>query len=91
MHVSFPGVPTQEQLYGPPNYIVTALGPGYSWALVTDPYRISGFVLSRTPTLSPAQWAAVRGAIGAAGENDCLYLTSPTTGGIERIEPLCTR
>jgi apolipoprotein D and lipocalin family protein len=90
LHVSFPGVPTQDQRYGAPNYIVTALGPDYSWALVTDPNRLSGFVLSRTPMLDSTQWAAVRAAIGAAGESDCLYLTSPTTGGYAGIAPLCS-
>lgn len=90
LHVSFPGVPTQDMRYGPPNYIVTALGDAYSWALVTDPNRLSGFVLSRTVALDAAQWGEVRAAIAAAGENACLYLTSPTTGGLDRITPLCT-
>ncbi len=89
LRVAFPGVPTQESLDGPPNYIVTALGPDYSWALVTDPYRISGFVLSRTPALDAVQWNNVVAAIEAAGEQPCLYLTSPVTGGREDITPLC--
>ena len=89
LHVSFPGVPTQDRRDGPPNYVVTALGGDYDWALVTDPARISGFVLSRTPALDPAHWAAVRTAIAAAGENSCTYLTSPTTGGLGTIAPLC--
>ncbi|WP_084525283.1 lipocalin family protein [Nocardia vaccinii] len=89
LHVSFPGVPTQDRREGPPNYIVTALGANYDWALVTDPARISGFVLSRTPALDSARWAAARAAITAAGENSCLYLTSPTTGGLSTIAPLC--
>ena len=91
LHVSFPGVPTQEDLYGPANYVVTALGPEYSWSLVTDPQRRSGFLLSRTPTLSKAQWTSVRSAMTKAGLNDCLFLTSPTAGGIGQIEPLCNR
>ncbi|MBU3064882.1 lipocalin family protein [Nocardia sp. NEAU-G5] len=90
LHVSFPGVPTQDQLDGPPNYIVTALDTDYAWAVVTDPYRLSGFVLSRTAELSAAQWDRIRSGIIAAGMNPCLYLTSPTTGGIDTIEPLCT-
>ncbi|MEV0247590.1 lipocalin family protein [Nocardia sp. NPDC050712] len=90
LHVSFPGVPTQDTRYGPTNYIVTALGADYSWALVTDPYRLSGFVLSRTPELDPGQWDQVRTAIIAAGEDSCLYLTSPTTGGLQSIAPLCS-
>ncbi|MFE6859064.1 lipocalin family protein [Nocardia sp. NPDC057668] len=90
LHVSFPGVPTQDMRYGPTNYIVTALGADYSWALVTDPYRLSGFVLSRTPALAPDQWDRVRTAITDAGEDPCLYLTSPTTGGLQNIAPLCS-
>ncbi|MGV9408294.1 lipocalin family protein [Nocardia sp. NPDC003693] len=90
LHVSFPGVPTQDMRYGPTNYIVTALGADYSWALVTDPYRLSGFVLSRTTALADDQWDRVRTAITTAGEDPCLYLTSPTTGGLQNIAPLCT-
>ncbi|MVU77582.1 lipocalin [Nocardia sp. ET3-3] len=89
LHVSFPGVPTQDARYGPANYVVTALGADYSWALVTDPHRSSGFVLSRTPALEPAEWLRIRAAIAAAGEDACWYLTSPTSGGIEAISPLC--
>ncbi|MGV9662075.1 lipocalin family protein [Nocardia niigatensis] len=90
LHVSFPGVPTQDSRTGPTNYIVTALADDYSWALVTDPYRLSGFVLSRPAQLDQAQWDRVRTAIAAAGEDACLYLTSPTTGGLDRIAPLCS-
>ncbi|MFF4024103.1 MULTISPECIES: lipocalin family protein [Nocardia] len=89
LRVAFPGVPTQESLDGPPNYIVTALGPDYSWALVTDPFRISGFVLSRTPALDADQWNQIVAAIVSAGEQPCLYLTSPVTGGRDDITPLC--
>ncbi|MFE9580711.1 lipocalin family protein [Nocardia sp. NPDC006044] len=90
LHVSFPGVPTQDRIDGPTNYIVTALGPDYSWALVTDPYRTSGFVLARAPMLDAAEWSRVRAEIVAAGQDPCLYLTSPTTGGRSDIAPLCT-
>jgi apolipoprotein D and lipocalin family protein len=89
LHVSFPGVPTQDRREGPTNYIVTALGPDYSWAVVTDPSRISGFVLARAASLDAGAWQQVRTAITAAGQNPCLYLTSPTTGGESRIVPLC--
>jgi apolipoprotein D and lipocalin family protein len=89
LHVSFPGVPTQDRREGPTNYIVTALGPDYSWAVVTDPSRISGFVLARAASLDADAWQQVRTAITAAGQNPCLYLTSPTTGGESRIVPLC--
>ncbi|MTE11419.1 lipocalin family protein [Nocardia aurantiaca] len=90
-HVSFPSVPGQGQLDGPTNYIVTALGPDYSWALVTDPTRLSGFVLARSPALDAPTWDRVREAITAAGQTPCMYLTSPVTGGQTDLAPLCLR
>ncbi|MEU7628578.1 lipocalin family protein [Nocardia sp. NPDC049220] len=91
LHVSFPGVPTQDRVNGPTNYIVTALGPEYSWAVVTDPSALSGFVLARGVALDNAAWQEVRASIVAAGQNPCLYLTSPVTGGESAIVPLCIR
>ncbi|MFC9872831.1 lipocalin family protein [Nocardia salmonicida] len=91
LHVSFPGVPGQDGLRGDTNYIVTALGPDYSWALVTSPSRLSGFVLSRTPALDDATWQQIDEAIRIAGQDPCIYLTSPTTGGREGVAPLCAR
>ncbi|UGT44892.1 lipocalin family protein [Nocardia yamanashiensis] len=73
------------------NYIVTALDPGYGWAVVVNPERTAGFVLSRTPDPDAAQWAAIRSGLDAAGVDSCLLLTSPVTGGFEGIEPLCAR
>ncbi|WP_417935258.1 lipocalin family protein [Gordonia phthalatica] len=52
----------QRGRHHPPNCVIVALGRDYSWALVTDPARTSGFVLSRTPVLSSTQWKSVRGA-----------------------------
>lgn len=91
LHVSFSGVPGQEEREGPTNYLVAALGPDYSWALVTSPSRLSGFVLSRTPVLDDNTWQDVDAAIRTAGQDPCVYLTSPTTGGDDAIRPLCTR
>lgn len=91
LHVSFPSVPGQDGREGPTNYIVTALGPDYSWALVTSPSRLSGFVLSRTPALDETTWQQVSDEIRAAGQDPCIYLTSPTTGGRDGVQPLCTR
>ncbi|WP_306362285.1 lipocalin family protein [Nocardia sp. CC227C] len=85
------GVTFWNQPDPPTNYVVTAIDPDYSWALVVNPERTSGFVLSRTPTRSADDWSAIRAAIDAAGMNSCLFLTSPTTGGDERIVPLCER
>ncbi|WP_063003259.1 lipocalin family protein [Nocardia salmonicida] len=91
LHVSFPGVPGQDGRVGDTNYIVTALAPDYSWALVTSPSRLSGFVLSRTPALDDATWQQIDEAIRIAGQDPCIYLTSPTTGGREGVAPLCAR
>ncbi|MGW0037368.1 lipocalin family protein [Gordonia sp. NPDC003376] len=90
LHVSFPGVPTQESLDGPSNYLVTYLADDYSWALVGDPSRVSGFVLSRSPAVDKAAWQKIRRVVEASGYNSCLMLTSPTTQGLQEIKPLCT-
>lgn len=91
LRVRFPGVPNWGESETVPNYIVVGLDQDYSWAVVTDPGRRSGFVLSRTPALDRSQWKSVRAAIARAGQSDCTYLTSPTTGGLSEIVPLCTR
>lgn len=91
LHVSFPGIPGQDGREGPTNYIVSALGPDYSWALVTSPSRLSGFVLSRTPSLDATAWQQIDEEIRIAGQDPCIYLTSPTTGGRGDVVPLCAR
>ncbi|GGF92792.1 hypothetical protein GCM10007304_03260 [Rhodococcoides trifolii] len=90
LHVSFPGVPTQENPDGPTNYIVTYIADDYSWALVGDPFRTSGFVLSRSPQATPDQWREIRRVVEQRGYNACLVITSPTTAGSPDIRPLCT-
>lgn len=90
LHVSFPGVPSQDSLDGPPNYIVTFIADDYSWALVGDPLRSSGFVLSRSPAVDAARWQEIRAVVADRGYNPCLLLTSPTPGGATDLRPLCT-
>lgn len=90
LHVSFPGVPFQESLDGPPNYIVAFLADDYSWALVGDPVRFSGFVLSRSPAVDAARWQEMKAVVAERGYNPCFLLTSPTPGGASDIRPLCT-
>lgn len=90
LRVRFPGVPNQGAADGPPNYVIVGLDPDYKWAVVTNPTRTSGFVLSRSTALTSGEWHEVRAAIAAAGESACLYLTSPTTGGFAETVPLCT-
>ncbi|WFR73133.1 lipocalin family protein [Prescottella defluvii] len=90
LHVSFPSVSSQSSPDGPTNYVVTYLADDYSWALVGDPARTSGFVLSRTPAVSTQGWRQIRSVVESRGYNSCLVLTSPTTGGRSDIVPLCT-
>lgn len=78
------------QLYlGGTNYVVAAHDADYTWALVGDPGRRSGFLLSRTPALSTAQWQVAFDAVVAAGYDPCRFLTTPTTGGLATKAPLC--
>ncbi|SEL26693.1 lipocalin family protein [Rhodococcus maanshanensis] len=90
LHVSFPGVSTQDSPDGPTNYIVSHIADDYSWALVGDPGRFSGFVLSRSASASEERWREIRTVVESRGYNSCLLLTSPATGGREDIRPLCT-
>lgn len=90
LHVSFPGVPTQENPEGPTNYIVAYIADDYSWALVGDPYRTSGFILSRSSAVSPEKFREIRAVVESKGYNSTLILTSPTPGGATTIQPLST-
>jgi len=90
LHVSFPGVPTQESKSGPTNYVVSHIADDYSWAFVGNPSRTSAFVLSRDPNISAEGWKEIRKVAEDDGYNACLILTSPTTGGSNEIRPLCT-
>lgn len=90
LRVNFPDVPFQDP-NGPVNYRVTYLADDYSLAIVGDPNRNSGFVLSRTPDLSPAQWSQVRNTVEARGWWSCAFLTVPMAGGRGDVVPLCTQ
>jgi len=89
LRVTFPGVPFQDP-NGAPNYRVTHLADDYSLAVVGDPSRLSGFVLSRTPGLTPEQWTQVRGVVADRGWWPCAFLTTPQAGGRGDVAPLCT-
>ncbi|MCD0480843.1 lipocalin family protein [Streptacidiphilus sp. ASG 303] len=58
------------------NYIVVGLDRDYRWAVVTDSARRSGFVLSRTPSLTAGQTGAARDALRAAGVDPCSLRTT---------------
>lgn len=88
LRVNFPGVPFQDP-EGPTNYRITYLEEDYSLAIVGDPNRLSGFVLSRTPDLSAEQWSKVGTIVEDRGYNSCTFLTVPMQGGRGDITPLC--
>ncbi|WP_396119777.1 lipocalin family protein [Dietzia sp. B32] len=88
LRVNFPMVPFQDE-NGPVNYRITYLADDYSLAIVGDPTRSSGFVLSRQPALSAEQWSTVRGVIENRGWWSCAFLTVPMAGGRGDVTPLC--
>lgn len=89
LRVNFPGVPFQDP-DGPTNYRITYLDDAYSLAIVGDPDRNSGFVLSRTPDLSAERWSEVRSIVESRGWWSCSFLTVPMAEGRKDVAPLCT-
>lgn len=63
--------------------------PDYAWAVVGDPDRSSGFVLSRTPRLTPRQLFRIGRVLVRNGYDLCDFQITATTGGIERNLALC--
>ncbi|WP_377451507.1 lipocalin family protein [Rhodococcoides fascians] len=90
LHVSFPGVPTQESQEGPTNYIVAYIVDDYSWAFVGSPNRTSGFVLKRTPDVSVEQFREIRSVVESLGYDSNFITTTPTPGGATTIQQLST-
>lgn len=88
LRVNFPMVPFQDE-NGPVNYRITYLADDYSVAIVGDPTRSSGFVLSREPVLAPEQWSTVRQVIENRGWWSCAFLTVPMAEGRGDVTPLC--
>ncbi|MFI6130205.1 lipocalin family protein [Micromonospora sp. NPDC051141] len=66
---------------GGPNYVVIGLDPEYRWAVVGDPDRSSGFVLSRQPALDAAQLADVQAVLTDNGYDRCDFRTTRQDGG----------
>lgn len=88
LRVNFPGVPFQNP-NGPVNYRITYLAEDYSLAVVGDPARSSGFVLSRTPALTAEQWSTVNRVVEQRGWWPCAFLTVPMAGGRGDATPVC--
>lgn len=88
LRVNFPGIPFQDA-NGPVNYRVTYLEDDYSFAIVGDPQRSSGFVLSRTPQIDANRWSQARKIIESRGWWSCTFLTVPMSEGRKDVTPLC--
>lgn len=72
------------------DYWILGLGEGYEWAVVGDPTRRSGFVLSRTATLTPTQLARVLVVLLRNGYNPCDFAITATTGGVAVNRSVCS-
>jgi apolipoprotein D and lipocalin family protein len=72
-----------------PNYVVMGLGAGYSWAVVGDPQRTSGFVLARASKITAAEKAQITNVLTANGFNPCSLRTTRQRGGITVDQPFC--
>lgn len=90
LRVNFSGIPYQDP-NGPVNYRVTYLDSDYSLAIVGDPQRRSGFVLSRTQKLDANKWSQVREIVEQRGWWSCSFLTVPMANGRGDVVPLCTQ
>ena len=61
------------------DYWVLALDPEYRWVLVGEPSRRYGWVLSRTPTLPPADQEAAMARAEALGYQRSAFRLTPQT------------
>ncbi|WP_414976543.1 lipocalin family protein [Gordonia sp. (in: high G+C Gram-positive bacteria)] len=95
LSVSFPGIPGTIDAGGRANYVVAWVADGarpsdpYRYAIVGDPYRLSGYILSRDKVISHSTLLWLRSQAEKVGFNSCTLLVSPTTGGRSDYTPLC--
>ncbi|WP_055476961.1 lipocalin family protein [Gordonia sp. HS-NH1] len=96
LSVRFPQTPGSINPGSAPNYIVAYLEDGadptgpYQYAIVGDPSRGSGFLLSRDKVVPNSELRRLTTEIEKVGYNPCTFLVSPTTGGRSDYSPLCT-
>lgn len=81
LEVSFLNVFGRQLYFGSANYVVIAVAPDYSWAVVGEPNHQSGYVLSRTPTLSASVTAQAKAALTAAGYQLSSFRYTPQDSG----------
>lgn len=72
--VNFPSVPV------PAPYWIIDLGQDYEYAVVSDPTRLTLFILSRTPTLEPLMLDGILSRLEAQGyDPEKLFYDAPVT------------
>lgn len=71
------------------DYWIIGLDRDYRWAVVGDPNRSGGFILSRTPTLGAKDVVRIVGALLRSGYDPCRFELTPTTGGLEATGSIC--
>ncbi|MEL6890528.1 MAG: lipocalin family protein [Actinomycetota bacterium] len=71
------------------DYWVIGLDRDYEWAVVGDPDRSGGFVLSRTSTLGAREIVGVLFSLLRSGYDPCRFELTPTTGGLEADGSIC--
>jgi apolipoprotein D and lipocalin family protein len=72
------------------DYWILGLSSDYNWAVVGDPARKNGFVLSRKPLLSLGSIIRVVGILLRNGYSPCDFTTTPTAGGLPVARGLCS-
>ena len=74
LNVSFSG---SNSSTGPGNYWIVDLDADYQWAIVSDPSGSSGFILSRTRTVSPELYDELVQRAAAKGVNTANLTPTP--------------
>jgi apolipoprotein D and lipocalin family protein len=72
------------------DYWVIGLDRDYRWAVVGDPDRTGGFILSRTPTLGPRDLIGIIFSLLRSGYDPCRFEITPTTGGLQATGSICS-
>ncbi|MBV7294372.1 lipocalin family protein [Corynebacterium sp. TAE3-ERU12] len=88
LRVAFNGIPGQD-INGETNYRITYLSEDGNIAIVGSPDKKSGWVLSRTPSVSPQVWDEIESTLDDRGWWPCLFVATPVAGGVETPTPVC--
>lgn len=73
LKVVFPGAPDLPY----PNYLIVILDVDYQYAVVTDPFEYTLFILSRTPQMSDNTYAMILGELEALEVDTSKLLITP--------------